>query len=511
MFAACLSASFYGMGGSQVKVEVDISSGLPCFSIVGLPDTAIQESKERVRSALVNSEFEFPLKRVVVNLAPADIKKEGPSFDLPIALAILKASAQLKPVFGDEYIVVGELSLTGELRPVAGVLPLALLAKEKKLKGVVLPFFNAKEAAVVEGIEVVPLRHLLEAVSFFRGKLEYELVKVDLKRYFHQNYSYDVDFSDVKGQEQAKRALEVAAAGGHNCFLIGPPGSGKTMLARRLPTILPSLNLEEALEITKVYSISGLLKNHQPIITQRPFRSPHHTISPAGLAGGGQLPKPGEISLTHHGVLFLDEFPEFPKSALQILRQPLEEGEITISRASGSIRYPAQFTLVAAMNPCPCGFLGDAKRECVCTPAQIIRYRSKVGGPLMDRLDIQIEVPRLTREEVVKVSSGESSKEIRRRVEKARLRQLKRFKKTKISCNAQMKPKQINQFCQLSPQASYLLERAINELSFSARAYDKILKVALTIADLSESDCIKVEHIAEAIQYRSLERSFYLV
>lgn len=509
MLAFCESASIYGLECFPVQVEVDISAGIPSFSVVGLPDTAIQESRDRVRSAISNSEFKFPLKRIVVNLAPADLRKEGPSFDLPLALAILKASNQLKKADLDSFLVVGELSLTGEVKGVKGILSYALLARERRKK-LILPLQNAKEASVVSGLEIIPVSSLLEAVNYLENGEEIRFERNDLNSLLRPISRHEVDFSEVKGQERAKRALEVAAAGGHNMILIGPPGSGKTMLARRLPTILPELTLEEAIEVSKIYSVAGLLDSRKPLLTTRPFRSPHHSISSVGLAGGGQFPRPGEISLSHRGVLFLDEFPEFPKNALQILRQPLEDGVITISRAKGSITFPANFTLVAAMNPCPCGYLGDSKRECVCSPAKVLKYRSKIGGPLMDRIDIQIEVPRLSKEELTQALPGESSREIKKRVVKARKRQEERFEGTKVSCNAQMGMREIKKFCTLSSSAEKLLERAIEELSFSARAYSKVLKVARTIADLSDSQFIEVEHLAEAVQYRSLERSFYL-
>jgi len=506
------SATVFGVEAYIVEVEVDVRPGLPLFNIVGLPDTAVQESRERVRSAIKNSELEFPAQRITVNLAPADIKKEGPVFDLPIALGILAASGQLKSDLLAEYLIIGELSLDGSIKPVNGVLPIALMANKLGKKRLLVPQVNAKEAGIIEPLEVFPVTSLYQVVEFLNKKIALNPVMVDSQELFHKIYkdSYDqVDFSEVKGQEHAKRALEVAAAGGHNVIMIGPPGSGKTMLARRLPTILPSLTLEEAIEITKLYSIANLLPADTPLITERPFRAPHHTISNVGLIGGGKTPKPGEISLSHNGVLFLDELPEFSRSALESLRQPLEDGMVTISRSLNSVTYTASFMLVASLNPCPCGFLGDPVKTCTCSSSQIIKYRSKISGPLLDRIDIHIEVPRINCKEVMERKTVENSATIRERVESARLIQRGRFSSEKIFCNAQMSKKQIEKYCFLDQNSKNLLYKAMDKLNLSNRAYDRILKVARTIADLEEAENIKVSHLSEAIQYRSLDRKLW--
>jgi len=511
MLAKLKTYSLLGIDALPVEVEVDVSpSGLPKQVLVGLPEAAVKESTHRVERAMVNSGFQKPQSRVVINMAPADLPKEAASFDLPIALGILAGSGQIGTERFEHYAVVGELALDGTTRPTKGALSMAITAAgQNGLRGMLVPAQSAAEAAVVEGLEVIAIASLAQAVGFLTGQIEIEPVPSRLDDLFREFAAYDVDFSDVRGQEMAKRAITVAAAGAHNLLMIGPPGSGKTMLAKRVPTILPDLTPGESIETTRIYSAVGRLKPGQPLLAVRPFRAPHHTISNAGLVGGGSTPSPGEISLAHNGVLFLDELPEFNRQTLEVLRQPLEDGTVTISRALNSTTFPANFMLIAALNPCPCGYRGDARRSCHCTPPQIERYMSKISGPLVDRIDIHIEVPSVAFQELSGGVPGTSSAEIRQQVIAARGIQAARFQGSHTRHNAQMTHRQTRQFCRLDDESRNLLRGAMTELGLSARAHDKILRVARTIADLDHSDAIQPNHLNEAVNYRMLDRQLW--
>lgn len=506
MLAKIFSAVLYGVEAHRIEVEIDLSQGLPLLSIVGLPDLAVKESKDRLRAAIKNTGFHFPVKKITVNLAPADLKKEGSAFDLPMALGILAAEGVIEDDRLKKYLIAGELSLDGRVKAIKGALPIAILAKKMEMEGVVLPAKNSAEAAVVSGIKVFGMETLPQVVEFFNSRQVIPPTVVDIPRRFSALPSDKDDYSEVKGQAHAKRALEIAAAGGHNLLMVGPPGSGKTMLAKRFPSILPDMVFEESLEATQVHSVVGLLSTDHPLLIVRPFRAPHHTISDAGLIGGGQIPRPGEVSLAHNGVLFLDELPEFKRNVLEVLRQPLEEGKVTISRASASLTYPARFMLVAAMNPCPCGYFTDPQRNCVCTPMAIQRYRARVSGPLLDRIDLHIEVPAVPFRELTIDTKDESSEKIQKRVQVARAFQAARYKKGGIRCNAQLRPRQLKRFCQIDKPARKLVELAMERLGLSARAYNRILKVSRTIADLEQREQITSADISEAVQYRSLDR-----
>jgi magnesium chelatase family protein len=509
MLARCFSAAIAGLDASVVEVEVNTGQGIPQVVIVGLPDKAVNESRDRVKTALENSGFSHIRTRTTINLAPADVKKEGPIYDLPMALGILAATGQgAFPRLG-EFLVVGELALNGAVRPARGVLSMALLAREKRRAGVIVPSGNVAEAGVVGGIEVYGVSSLRECVEFLSGKVKLEAQRSDAEALFAKGAAYDLDFADVKGQAQAKRAVEVAVAGGHNLLMIGPPGSGKSMIAKRIPGILPPMTLEEALETTRIHSVAGLLGPGQAIVATRPFRSPHHTISDVALTGGTADLRPGEVSLAHHGVLFLDELPEFKRQALEAMRQPIEDGAVNVARATGSVSFPCRFMLVASMNPCPCGFLGNPKKECRCSPSQVQRYRSKISGPLLDRVDLHVEVPAVSYGEISGAApAAEASSSVRARVLAAREFQYQRFRK-RGRINAHMSPRGLRAHCALDAEGEGFLRAAMEEMRFSARAHDRILKVARTIADLEGSARVAANHLGEALQYRALDRAVW--